>query len=200
MSRAFSRLVAGAALTGVLALQALVPGLSRAQEATPIVQPNLILNHLHAGSCPEVGDVVAPLSDLMLSEERAASVEMGDTVPATPMDAIAATPLGALAAAGIPVHVAVTEVELGLADILAAPHAFNAHDPIDPAIYIACGDITGTPDEQGNLFIGVGEQNNSGLSGVVWLLDDGTGTSTTVTVFLVGDFTPVAAPGATPVS
>ena len=148
-----------------------------------------MVNHLHDGTCAELGDVVAPLSDLVpAGGDAAASAD------------VAASPVAAMAAAGIPVWVAATEVGMGLEALLASPYAFNAHDPNDPSIYIACGDIVGTPDAQGNLFVGVGEDSDSGLSGVVWLLDDGTGSSTTVTVFLVGEYTPVEGAGATPVS
>jgi hypothetical protein len=38
------------------------------------------------------------------------------------------------------------------------------------------------PDERGDLFIGLAEQNDSGYSGTAWLHDNGG--STTVTVFL----------------
>lgn len=188
MSTSFTRRIAVAAMTGALALT--LPAFALAQDATPTADDAAnagILNHIHAGSCAELGDVIFPLDNLMPAADRASGTEM-------------ATPMAAMASAGIPVHVASTLVPLPLADILAAPHAFNAHDPLDPSIYIACGDITGTPDDQGNLFVGVGEDSDSGLSGVVWLVDDGTGENTTVTVFLVGDYTPVAAPEATPVS
>lgn len=169
------------------------PAIGLAQDATPEAgEAAGIPNHIHSGTCAELGDVVAPLSDLVFAGEADA---MG----------MAATPMAGMEmmAGAVPVAVSVTNVELSLDDILAEPHAFNAHDSNDPSIYIACGDISGTPDEQGNLFVGIAEDNGSGLSGAVWLVDDGTGAGTVVTVFLVGEFESTAAPAtdddATPV-
>ena len=184
------------------------PVASLAQDATPETGAAAgIPNHIHSGTCAELGDVVAPLSNLIFEEAGTTAMDMGATptgMDATPTG-MGATPMAGLQAMGVavPVAVSVTNVELSLDDILAAPHAFNAHDPNDPSIYIACGDISGTPDEQGNLFVGIEEQNGSGLSGAVWLVDDGTGAGTVVTVFLVGGYESTAAPatgeGATPV-
>ena len=201
-------LVFGSGVTGPVA------GL--AQDATPEADAAAgIPNHIHTGTCAVLGDIVAPLSNLVFEEAGTTAMDVGGTPvgmdDATPagMDAtptgMGATPMAGMQAMGVavPVAVSVTNVELSLDDILAAPHAFNAHDPNDPSIYIACGDISGTPDEQGNLFVGIEEQNGSGLSGAVWLVDDGTGAGTVVTVFLVGGYESTAAPatgdGATPV-
>jgi hypothetical protein len=193
-----NRLIVVAAMAAALVFGALSPVIGMAQDATPEAGAAAagIPNHIHSGTCEELGDVVAPLAELRFEETDGAMDAM-----ATPM-ADAATPMMAMAAGSVPVAVSVTNVEMSLDEILAAPHAFNAHDPNDPSIYIACGNITGTPDEQGNLFVGVAEDSDSGLSGVVWLIDDGTGAGTVVTVFLVGEFESTARPadeGATPV-
>src|SRR5690606_16685899 len=88
----------------------------------------------------------------------------------------------AFGGAPIPVAVATTEVDASLSEIISGGHAINVHDAADPSIYIACGDVGGVPDERGDLFIGLDEQNGSGFSGVAWLHDNGG--STTVTLFL----------------
>lgn len=174
------RLTVTAALAAALMFGVMSPAIGLAQDATPVADdaPAGILNHIHDGTCENLGGVVAPLSNLVFNDEGAA----GEA------DMAAATPMAAMAASSVPVAVSVTNIELTLDELLAAPHAFNAHDPSDPSVYIACGNITGAPDEQGNLFVGVAEDNESNLSGVVWLLDDGTGAGTVVTVFLVGEF------------
>lgn len=172
------RLTVVAALAAALMFGVMSPAMSLAQDATPVADaaPAGILNHIHDGTCENLGGVVAPLSNLVFNDEGEADAAM------------AATPMAAPAASSVPVAVSVTNIDLTLDELLAAPHAFNAHDPSDPSVFIACGNITGTPDEQGNLFVGVAEDNDSNLSGVVWLLDDGTGAGTVVTVFLVGEF------------
>lgn len=187
------RLIVVAALGAALVFGTGVtsPAIGLAQDATPEAGAAAgIPNHIHSGTCDELGDVVAPLSNLVFDDEDEAM-------------STAATPMASTMAGETPVAVSVTNVDLSLDDILAEPHAFNAHDPNDTSIYIACGNITGTPDEQGNLFIGVAEDNGSGLSGTVWLVDDGTGAGTVVTVFLVGEYESTAAPAtgeeATPV-
>lgn len=182
------RLIVVAALGAALVFGTGVtsPAISLAQDATPEAGAAAgIPNHIHSGTCAELGDVVAPLSDLVFGDE-AGAMDMG----ATPMAEME------MMAGAVPVAVSVTNVDLSLDDILAEPHAFNAHDPNDTSIYIACGDISGTPDEQGNLFVGIAEDSDSGLSGAVWLVDDGTGAGTVVTVFLVGEFESTAAPAA----
>ncbi len=99
----------------------------------------------------------------------------------------------------VPVHVSNTTVDVPLADLLASPHAINAHasaDEIDT--YIACGTITGLPNH-GELGVSMAPLSDSGYSGIAWLHEDGNRTQ--VTVFLTAglpgaDGTPAA--GATP--
>ncbi len=69
-----------------------------------------------------------------------------------------------------------------MADIVSGGHALNVHNPDDPGIYVACGNVGGIPDERGDLFIGLDPIEDSGFSGVAWLHDNGG--STTVVVFL----------------
>jgi len=127
--------------------------------------------HIHAGSCPEPGDVVAPLSDVSFD------MNVDGTASAGP------EPVGQ--ASAIPVEASITTVPLALADIVAGQHAINVHASADDlGTYIACGDIGGTTIGASDLPIGLGELNDSGASGVAWLHDNGDGT-TTVSVFLV---------------
>jgi plastocyanin len=127
--------------------------------------------HIHAGSCPAPGDVVAPLSDVSFDMNVDGSATAG------------AAPVGQ--ASAIPVEASVTTVPLALADIVAGQHAINVHASADDlATYIACGDIGGTTIGASDLPIGLGELNDSGASGVAWLHDNGDGT-TTVSVFIV---------------
>lgn len=187
MRNRFVGAAAGLALAGLVATGG---SLTAAQDATPVGGATAgIPNHIHAGTCDTLGEVIAPLASLTVSGtgETAASPVAGVATPmtgmATPVDGMA---MGAASAA--PVAVASTQVELALSDILAAEHAINLHDPADPSNpdrYLACGDIGGAPDVEGNLFVGLQEDNASGVTGVAWLRDNLVtgGTGTTVTVF-----------------
>ncbi|MDQ3466870.1 MAG: hypothetical protein M3411_01360 [Chloroflexota bacterium] len=183
-----------AVAAGLAVMVMVVAGVSpsNAQDATPMTGMEMagIPNHIHAGTCDELGDVVVPLADLQYTNEATdgeAATPMAGMDMATPM-----TGAGMASGAGAaPVAVGTTQVDLALTDILAADHAFNTHDPAEPGNpdrYLACGNIGGTPDPQGNLFVGLEEDNDSGFTGVAWLLDNTVsgGTGTTVTIFLVG--------------
>lgn len=126
--------------------------------------------HIHTGGCGDtLGEVVFPLNDI-------GSDMMMDGTPMA-MDMMGA-------ASAIPVLASVTTVEAALADIVAGEHAINVHEsPDNMGNYVACGAIGGTMMGS-NLAIGLGEQNESGLSGIAWLADNGDGT-TTVSVFLI---------------
>lgn len=148
-----------------------------AQEGTPAAGAAAggFPNHIHEGTCEDLNpQPLVPLADLRFMTDGATA--------GTPM----ATPVVSVSggAEAVPVAVATTRVELALSDILAADHAIDVHDPSDVSNYVACGAIGGTPDTQGNLFIGLQELNGSGYNGVAWLLDDGSGGGTIVTVFL----------------
>lgn len=135
----------------------------RAHEGTP--HPA----HIHAGGCGDtLGEVVFPLNDV--------GAEM--MMDGTPM---AMEVVGA--ASAIPVDASVTTVEAALADIVAGEHAINVHqDSENMGNYVACGAIGGTMMGS-NLAIGLGALNDSGISGIAWLTDNGDGT-TDVSVFL----------------
>jgi uncharacterized cupredoxin-like copper-binding protein len=136
--------------------------------------------HIHSGSCANLGDVVAPLSD----------VGPADQVNGTPT---AGQAVGSPSA--IPVETSVTTVNMALKDIADGNHAINIHlSAEDIGQYIACGDVSGTMVGSTDLPIGIAELNNSGYSGVALLHDNGDGT-TTVSIYLT-EKTEEAAPTA----
>jgi len=110
--------------------------------------------HIHAGQCPGIGDVVAPLNDVTVVGNDAQGAEEH-------------------------VHVDISQstVSLPLADILAADHAINVHQSADDmGTYIACGNIGGH-DVDGSFLVGLGAVGESGYSGIAWLTDNGDGTT-----------------------
>ena len=111
--------------------------------------------HIHSGTCDNLGDIVAPLSEVA---ELTAGESFG-------------------AATAVLVKESETDVPLPLGDILSAPHAINIHESAEAIQnYIACGDIGGRVID-GDLVIGLRELNDSGHHGVAVLEgnDDGTG-------------------------
>ncbi len=141
-----------------------------AQDATPMADMEAIgyPNHIHDGTCENLDPVP--------------KVVLANLVFPANEQAEAATPVTGNEARAIPVAVANTVVPMSLTDIIDGDHAINVHSDVDIAIYIACGSVLGTPDPDGNLFIGLSEQNVSGFSGIAWLQSQGEETS--VTVFL----------------
>jgi hypothetical protein len=154
-------------------------GAGVAQEATPTAMAGddagvAYLSHLHSGRCDALSaEPVERLADLLLPE-WVAGLTGGDTD-------IVAEDFGN---APIPVAVATTEVAVPLADIVAGKHAINIEQPNadDPESSVACGNIGGVIDENGDLFVGLGGENEPTHNGVVWLHDNGS--STTIVVFL----------------
>lgn len=123
--------------------------------------------HIHQGDCSNLGEVVAPLVDL---------------VPATG-DAVGQSTLATTAESSY------TNVPLSLADILASPHAINVHLSADQiGTYIACGEIGGAVDANGALIIGLRELNRSGYTGIAFLQPGIDGVSTDVSVFVAPVF------------
>jgi hypothetical protein len=168
-----------ACIVAVAIFAALLVGASTtlAQQATPVASPVAAPPghpaHIHSGTCATLGDVVYPLNDV--------------------------TGSGAPASDAIEVEWSVTRVEATLETILATPHAINVHESAENiGTYIACGNVAGTVSGA-DLFIGLGELNGSGHSGIAWLHDNGDG-STTVSVFVSEGLSGGATPGATPVA
>ena len=137
--------------------------------------------HIHTGTCEELGGVVAPLSDV--SDQF-----LSDGTPMASAERVGAE-------SAIPVDASVTTVSLSLQDIIAGEHAINVHESAENiGNYIACGAIGGPMLGDSDLPIGLAELNESGVSGVAWLHDNGDGT-TTVYVFLTKTGAPEAEDG-----
>ncbi len=136
--------------------------------ATPVAEaPVLRPVHIHAGDCVDLGEVVAPLTDL--------TVPIGEGV--------------GQADEATRVESSFTTVPLSLDAILAADHAINAHlsaESIDT--YLACGEIGGVIDINGALIVGLREQNNAGYTGIAFLQPNIDGVSTDVSVFIAPVF------------
>ena len=126
--------------------------------------------HIHTGTCAELGDVVVPLTDVVVVGQDA---EHGGSESA------------------IPVKSSYTEVDMPLQEIIDGGHAINVHLSAEEiGTYIACGDIGGTlmtdEGETGQeLVIGLGELNDSGHTGVAWLAETEDGSGTRVGIYLV---------------
>lgn len=134
-----------------------------AQEATPEgTQSEAHPAHIHSGTCAELGDVVHPLEDVT-----------GGHLEGTP----AATPEAA--DEGLPGDVIAhsrTSVEANLDDLLSEEHAVNVHESADNIdVFIACANIEGEP-EDGELYLELQQQNDSGVAGQVILSETGDGT------------------------
>ena len=132
--------------------------------------------HIHSGTCPTLGDVVFPLTNV------AAPVAGADDDDDDADDDGGTGYRGAEgAAAGL---VSESEVGASLDDILAAPHAVNVHaSDQDIATYVACGEVGGTV-VGGQLIVGLRPLNGSGLAGIAILDDDDDDGQTDVTVYL----------------
>lgn len=151
-----------------------------AQDATPTAMGDddagvSYVSHIHGGNCDDLSaEPVQRLADLMLPDWVAGLTE-GDATEVVVEE---------FGNAPIPVAVATTEVPVPLTDIVAGNHAVvieraNADDPENP---IACGNIGGVVDQNGDLFVGLDGTNETGHYGVVWLHASGAGT--TIVVFL----------------
>lgn len=147
-----------------------------AQDATPMAGEEEAVAgrpaHIHSGTCDELGDVVAPLTDLALAGG-------GTGADAAATD----TTSGA-----VPAEYSFSTVPLTLDDILAADHAINVHESADNIQnYIACGDLAGAVDANGSLVVGLSELNGSGYTGIAVLSPGDDGASTNVSVFIAAD-------------
>jgi hypothetical protein len=177
--RVASRLLSTAAVAAALTVS--LAGAGLAQDATPGAgeeQAGGFPNHLHLGTCADLSpDVAEPLANLTFPEwVPSMAGEAGDDIEVVLPDP------NDFGNAPIPVAVAVTEVPVALGEILAGKHALNVHDAMDPSIYIACGNVGGITDPQGDLFVGLDESDGSGYSGAAWFHDNGS--STTIVVMM----------------
>jgi hypothetical protein len=179
---------------------ALMPASGGAQDATPAMTQGTAAHpaHIHAGSCPEVGDVVFPLNDVTASDMMGTPMAGMEASPMAGTDAMASPTAGHDMDMSQVMAMSTTLVEAPLTDILSAEHAINVHESAERIeVYIACGDITGESAE-GMIEITLEERNDSGIEGVAYLTDNGDDT-TTVEVLLMqaaddGMSTPMATP------
>jgi hypothetical protein len=145
-----------------------VPGATPAQEGTPIaLAPPTRPVHIHAGDCVDLGEVVIPLTDLTVPVGNG----VGQADEATAAES------------------SFTVVPQTFDSILAADHAINVHlsaDEIDT--YLACGEIGGVVDLNGQLVVGLRETSNSGYTGIAFLAPNVDGVSTNVSVFIAPVF------------
>jgi len=175
---------ASAMLLGVGGVLAPAPGF--AQDATPSMTQGAEAHpaHIHAGSCPEVGDVVFPLQDVTSTDMTATPMAGMEASPMAGTDAMASPMAGSGMDMSQVMAMSTTLVEAPLTDILSAEHAINVHESAERIeVYIACGDITGEATG-GMLEVTLEERNDSGVEGVAYLTDNGDDT-TTVEVLLM---------------
>ena len=124
--------------------------------------------HIHAGTCDQLGDVVAPLSDVGYGMMGGTPVAAGEMTGA---------------GSAVPVKTSLTSVDMALEAIAEGGHAINIHESAENIDeYIACGDIGGQMMGD-TLVIGLQELNDSNHAGVAVLEADGD--STTVTIYLI---------------
>ena len=152
--------------------------------------------HIHQGTCDTLGDVIFPLNNVVVPNSSAALVaDIASPIAEQEGTPVASPVAEAEAAQGN--SESTTVVEVALDDIISGGHAINVHESVENvANYIACGDVTGTP-EGGQLRITLNELNDSGFSGDALLQDMGDGT-TTVTIVLTNSNAPAATPEASP--
>jgi uncharacterized cupredoxin-like copper-binding protein len=165
----------------------------RAQEATPVAAGGEATTprpaHIHSGNCVNLGDVVAPLTNLTAPTGQAEGQRNR----------------------AIPAESSFTTVPMTLDQILASDHAVNVHlSAAQIGTYIACGEIGGVRDANGALTIGLRELNDSGYTGIAYLAPTADGSGTNVSVFIAATqaqgeragrqaaATPVGGPAATP--
>lgn len=136
----------GFSLAAIVALFSLMMGAMLAPAATRADEAVDHPAHIHNGDCSAPGDVVAPLTNLVNSDAQEYLSQ------------------------------SMTHIDLALTDMLATPHSLVVHLSKDEiGTYLACGNVTGTPDANGMLVVGLGQLNNSGKEGVAVLTANANG-------------------------
>jgi uncharacterized cupredoxin-like copper-binding protein len=156
-----------AGLLGGLALLGVTALPSLAQEASP-PRPS----HIHIGDCDELGEVIQPLNSL--------TVPTGEVLGNS--DAVVA-------------EAAFTTIDIPLSELVATDHALKVHLSKDQIqTYLACGDIGGALDADGALIVGLKELDDSGYTGIAYLVP-GAGNTTRLSVMIakVNEGAPIAA-------
>ena len=143
----------------VAAAMLIYPVLAMAQ--TVAVDRPAAIQH---GNCGGVGDVVAPLAHLVLTEGESQGY-----------------------AGATPVEQSGTVVDYTLSQLLAAEQAVVVLQSPNPgALPVACGEIGGAINPDGTLAIGMGALNGSGISGVTYFTPIAGYDKTLVSILLVG--------------
>lgn len=164
--------------------------------ASPVPESESHPAHIHEGTCETLGGVVFPLENVVHIEPVTERPETGGMMESPEAEDVAdemsddmmGTPgTGDMEMMANVVAQSTTTVEASLDDILAAEHAINIHESAENIQnYIACGDITGTP-EDGMLEIQINELNDSGYEGRATLIDSGNGTTNVVIQLMMVD-------------
>lgn len=168
----FRRSLHVAGLLGGLMLLGAAAIPSLAQEVSP-PRPS----HIHIGDCDELGEVIQPLNSL--------------TVPAGEV-------LGNDEA--VVAEAAFTTIDIPLSELVATDHALKVHlskEQIET--YLVCGDIGGALDVDGALIVGLKELDDSGYTGIAYLVP-GAGDTTRLSVMIAKVNEGSPAPAATPVA
>lgn len=125
--------------------------------------------HIHVGTVDAPGEVVIPLSDVsgefLVDGEASAGAAVGQTT-------------------AIGTQGSVTKADVSLTAIIEGGHVVMVHKSAEEIdVYVAGGDIGGTMMGANDLVVGLKELNESSLSGIAILHDNGDET-TTVSVYL----------------
>jgi hypothetical protein len=150
-------------LLATMTLVPLAPGL--AQDATPSANGaganvKSFTSYLRPGSCTSI--------------ERSLPFRLADVDLPQPL---ATEDLSNTAS---PVGTATSEVDLSLDALVAGNYALPLQEVGNPSQYVACGNVRGTVDASGNLFIALDEVRGSGYAGVAWFHAEGDVTVVTV--------------------
>jgi hypothetical protein len=166
-SMKFGKMFATASGAAALAGMVVLSGPAAwAQDATPEATEATTPRpaHIHTGTCDEIGEVVAPLTNL---------------TGATGSDRVGQ------ARRAIPAESSFTSVPLTLDAILGADHVVNVHlSEEEIGTYIACGEVGGMLTPEGAVIIGLRELNDSNFTGIAYLAPGADGASTDVSAFV----------------
>jgi hypothetical protein len=167
-------IIAASLVASLAPLVAMLPAVT-AQEATPVaatpVAQAVVARpvHIHNGDCVDLGEVMAPLVDLTTGVGEPAGQADKATVAESSF----------------------TVVPITLDALLGSDYAINVHLSADQiGTYLACGEIGGAVNANGELVIGLREMSNSGFTGIAFLSPGIDGASTNVSVFIAPVFGP----------
>lgn len=119
---------------------------------------------LRLGTCANLGEVVAPLANLVLT-------------PGDPQGQVGATP----------VEQSGTVVPYVLEDLLTTDHSIVVLQSSLDTVFVACGEVGGAINPDGTLAIGMRDMSGSGLSGVAYFTPIYEVDSLLITILLVGE-------------